>query len=119
AKSLITRFRCTRSFMARSTASARSTSSTEPTLWPHQLATWKFGSRVPCVLDTSDPGTGKTRAHIEIYRARKPRGRLRVVCPKTLIYSAWGEDINRFAPELSVSFATAEQRKQAFEMRTN
>lgn len=35
------------------------------------------------------------------------------------MYSAWGEDINRFAPELSVSFATADQRKEAFELQTD
>lgn len=35
------------------------------------------------------------------------------------MYSAWGEDINSFAPELSVSFATAEQRQEAFDLPTD
>lgn len=85
------------------------------------METLKFGASHPRVLDTSDPGIGKTRAHIEIYRARQKakRGRLLVVCPKTLMYSAWGDDLNKFAPELSVSFATAAQRNEAFEMETD
>ena len=73
----------------------------------------------PRSLDTSDPGTGKTRAHIENYAQRKGRKRLLVVCPKTLMTSAWGADIEKFAPHLTVSFANASNRLEAFKMKTD
>src|SRR5690606_26829250 len=78
-----------------------------------------FASR-PYGFDFSSPGTGKTRAHIEVYRNRpKTKGRCLVVCPKTLMFAAWGADIERFAPELTVSFATAEMREEALLMKTD
>ena len=69
--------------------------------------------------DFSDPGTGKTRSHAEIFRDRKGRKRMLVVCPKTLMFAAWGADIERFTPELTVSYATADQREAAFAMNTD
>lgn len=72
--------------------------------------------RVPHVLDASDPGTGKTRAHIEGFlHVRKLRkGACLIICPKSLMDPAWGQDIRRFAPQLSVSLAFAENREKAF-----
>lgn len=35
------------------------------------------------------------------------------------MYAAWGADIERFAPTLTVSFATAEQREDAFKLNTD
>lgn len=89
-------------------------------MWDHQVQTLEFRKNNKRVFDFSSPGTGKTRAHIEAYAARpKPKGRLLVLCPKTLMVSAWGKDIERFAPKLTVSYAYADQRAQAFEMRTD
>lgn len=105
--------------MARSSASSRATSSTGPTLWPHQQQTKSFFECRAGGFDLSDPGTGKTRAHIEVYRARKKRGRLLVLCPMTLMAAAWGMDFERFAPELTVSFAYAANREQAFALDTD
>lgn len=73
----------------------------------------------PRSLDTSDPGTGKTRGHVDNYAARKDRKRLLVICPKTLMTSAWGADIEKFAPHLTVSFAFAANRLEAFKMKTD
>lgn len=73
----------------------------------------------PRSLDTSDPGTGKTRGHIDNYARRSPRKRCLVVCPKTLMTSAWGADIEKFAPQLTVSFAFAANRLEAFKMKTD
>lgn len=76
-------------------------------LWPHQEATVaKFLDRGVC-YDLSDPGTGKTAAHITAFMRNPRRGRLLVICPKTLMRSAWAADINEFAPGLSYSFADA------------
>lgn len=46
-----------------------------------------------------DPGLGKTRTCLEVfrrYRRTEPDLRLFVVCPLSLVNSAWGEDIKRF-----------------------
>lgn len=46
-----------------------------------------------------DPGLGKTRTVLEVfghYRQTYPELRLLVVCPLSLVNSAWGEDIKRF-----------------------
>lgn len=46
-----------------------------------------------------DPGLGKTRTCLEIFnrlRQTDPGLRLLVVCPLSLVNSAWGEDITRF-----------------------
>ena len=46
-----------------------------------------------------DPGLGKTRTCLEIFnhlRQKEPGLRLLVVCPLSLVNSAWGEDIKRF-----------------------
>lgn len=54
-----------------------------------------------------DPGLGKTRTGLEIYRhykIAKPKLRLLVVCPLSLVNSAWGEDINKFTQFSYVPF---------------
>lgn len=89
-------------------------------MWAHQVETYHFDLKNERVLDFSSPGVGKTRAHVEAYAARpRPKGRLLVLCPKTLMVSAWGKDIERFAPTLTVSYAYAEQRVEAFDMQTD
>lgn len=88
--------------------------------WPHQVVTTKFLGTQPRAFDNSSPGVGKTRSQIEAYDQRpKPKKRLLVLCPKTLMVSAWGADIEKFAPRLTVSFAFAGQREEAFDMDTD
>lgn len=89
-------------------------------LWEHQRITLEFCMGHSRGLDTSDAGTGKTAAHLIRYSLReKPRGRMLVLCPKTLMVTAWGEDCEKFTPELTMSFAFADQREQAFQMDTD
>lgn len=91
-----------------------------PPLWNHQLETLKFLKTRKHAFDFSAPGTGKTRAHIEDYANRpKPKGRLLVVAPKTLMDVAWLEDIQKYAPQITVSLAYAENREAAFQMKTD
>ena len=89
-----------------------------PSLKPfaHQRESLKFFTPRPRVFDTSDPGTGKTPVEIwDFVRHRaKSGGPALVLCPKSLIYSAWGKDIAAFAPDLKVSMAYAENREAAF-----
>lgn len=93
---------------------SRSEKSSASKHWPHQLQSKKLFATIKRGLDFSDPGTGKTRVHIEVYAERPKRGRLLVVCPLSLMVPAWGADLHKFAPHLSVSYATADNREQAF-----
>lgn len=108
--------------MAQNQAKTRDVAvATIPPRWPHQEASFKFFSSTPFGLDFSDPGTGKTRVQIDVYNARpkKTRGRWLILCPKTLMVAAWVEDIEKYAPNLTVSTAFAEQREEAFQMDTD
>jgi SNF2 family DNA or RNA helicase len=90
-----------------------------PPRWKHQEESLEFLSHTPRAFDNSDPGTGKTRVQIEHYVSRANRKRWLVLCPKTLMQSAWAEDIERFGPRLSVSLAYADRRDEAFRAGTD
>lgn len=81
-------------------------------LWPHQAQSLALYKATPFVFDTSDAGTGKTRAAIEAFRQLGERAL--VIAPKALLEPAWEADINRFAPELKTSVAYATNREAAF-----
>lgn len=85
--------------------------------WPHQEATRAFGAESPLIFDMSDPGTGKTTGHLLILNdaySRGENGRTLVVCPKTLMRSAWGNEIDAYFPGLSYAIADAAHREEAF-----
>lgn len=88
-----------------------------PELWPHQRQTVDFAVASNVVYDTSDPGTGKTRAHLEAFARHFDLSLSRkalVVCPKTLMRPAWGNDASAYIPLFGISFAYAENRERAF-----
>jgi len=69
-------------------------------LFDHQRTAVEFAIRNDgkCAL-FHEPGLGKTRTCLEIYKYYKVHDRnlkLLVVCPLSLINSAWGEDISKF-----------------------
>lgn len=68
------------------------------------------------VLDASDPGTGKTRVQIELFRMRRLRGggKALVIAPKSLMRSAWQDDFMKFAPDMRTVVCPAEKREQMF-----
>lgn len=82
-------------------------------LFKHQESSIEFGLNKPCLFDTSDPGTGKTRVYIEL--AQKNSGKTLVICPKSLMRPAWEADIRKFAPHLRTSVAQANNRQAAFD----
>jgi SNF2 family DNA or RNA helicase len=88
-------------------------------LWQHQQESYKFAIRRERVFDTSDPGTGKTRVHLEVWKKRFSRGRtgkLLIIAPKSLLESAWGEDIKKFLPwNTTYVIAKATNRAKAFD----
>lgn len=87
-----------------------------PALLKHQNLSVKFIDKQPRVFDMSDAGTGKTPVHITAFakRRRKGGGCALIFCPKSLIKSAWGNDFKKFAPDIKVSLAYAENREEAF-----
>lgn len=88
-------------------------------LFQHQKNDIEFILKQPNILNFSDAGTGKTRTAIEVIRARKHEGRTLVLCPKSIMYPAWGSDLKKFAPELTYSLAYALNRLDAFKLPTN
>ena len=86
-------------------------------LMKHQLEDVKWMERRPRILDFSDAGTGKTGKHIVDFaqrRRKKKVGRMLVLAPKSLLKAAWGDDFKKFAPDMKVSIAWAENREEAF-----
>lgn len=84
--------------------------------YAHQLASLKHNNTTPIVFDTSDAGTGKTYVRIARFaKRRKARGGcLLVICPRSTMRSVWAADIKKFAPELTISVADADNREKAF-----
>lgn len=91
-------------------------------LWPHQQQTRDLALSTNWVYDTSDPGTGKTNAHLAAFdehRTNQKHGKALVVCPKSLMSAAWGNEIRRFYPHLTYSCAYAENREEAFDINAD
>lgn len=84
-------------------------------LYAHQEQIADFCARHPRVLNTSDPGTGKTIASLEAYK-RSIKGRLLVVAPLSILTPSWGQDINNYLPGFTYAIAhgNEKKRKQAF-----
>lgn len=83
----------------------------------HQEVSLKHDETHPEVFDMSDPGTGKTFVRIMGYatrRAKRKAGKLLVLAPRSLLRAAWAADFRKFAPELKVVVASADNREKAF-----
>lgn len=87
-----------------------------PTLFAHQKVSVQRLSKQPAVFDTSDAGTGKTPVQILDFATRRRKGGkcLLVLATKSLLTSAWEADFRKFAPDMKVSVAFAENRLKAF-----
>ena len=79
----------------------------------HQTVTTQFIIDNPRVLITSDPGTGKTRSVIDAY-AQNKTGKMLVLAPLSILGASWGDDIEKFAPDLTYSIAYSSNRAKAF-----
>ena len=82
----------------------------------HQNVSIRHNDLHPVVFDCSDPGTGKTFVRIAGFAKRRKSGGgcLLVLAPRSLLRSVWANDIQKFAPHLSVSIADAANRVDAF-----
>lgn len=88
-----------------------------PPLFKDQKKSLKLLAVEPRVFDMSEPGTGKTRVHAEDFaRKRADGGKCGLVLgPKSILQSAWGDDIEKYVGHLKYNIAYAENRKEAFE----
>lgn len=87
-----------------------------PPFYKHQVKDIQFCLDNERVLDTSDPGCGKTRVQVEAIRLRRKKrnSKTLILCPKSLLRSAWENDFRKFAREIRTSVAPASKREAAF-----
>jgi len=88
-----------------------------PPLYEQQEQTADFYDETNIIFDMSDPGTGKTRGHLEPFVRRLKAGRKRkmiVFAPKSILQPAWGNDIDKFYPGVRYQIANAANRERAF-----
>lgn len=81
--------------------------------YTHQQSIVDFCLHAPRVCNWSDPGTGKTRAHIDAFAERPQRKRALVFAPLSILEPAWGNDIKKYRPGLTYAVADAKHRKAA------
>lgn len=77
--------------------------------WLRTLEAWQFGG-----ILADDMGLGKTLQVIAVLLAAKQEGRSEtslVVAPASLLFN-WGEEFERFAPELAISLITGTQEER-------
>lgn len=82
--------------------------------WLRMLEEYRMGG-----ILADDMGLGKTLQVIAVILAAKREGRKGsslVVTPASLVYN-WGEELNRFAPELSCCFITGNQEERAEKLK--
>jgi len=86
------------------------------TAFKHQTKTLDRFRTIPQGLDLSDAGTGKTRVQIDLFAERYAvSGKCALILgPKSLLETAWDDDITKFAPHLETSIAYASNRETAF-----
>ena len=80
----------------------------------HQTTTTEFILTNTKCLITSDPGTGKTRSVLDAFDQLSTEGSLLVLAPLSILQASWGDDIQKFTPNLSYSVAYARNRTAAF-----
>lgn len=78
------------------------------TAYKHQAKMAEYGDNNELVLNTSDPGTGKTLGTLMAYQKRIARGsagRCLVIAPLSILRASWADDIERFT-NLTYAIAT-------------
>lgn len=78
--------------------------------------------KTPRAFITSDPGAGKTRSVLDAIERRKAQGkggRTLVFAPLSILQSSWGDDCEKFTPDLTYSIAYAKNRAKAVDTDTD
>jgi len=74
------------------------------TLFAHQETSFAFGLTRGSFADFSEVGTGKTAVQIALIKYRFEKNlidRVLIVCPKSIMYKAWVDDIKKFTTGIS------------------
>lgn len=85
-----------------------------PSAFKHQDWSITFQSKTDISFDASDPGTGKTYVQIvDFAKRRRKKGKKAIVfAPKSLLEVAWQADFRKFAPDMYVVCAFANNREK-------
>lgn len=83
-------------------------------LYDHQKQTYRKTIVNPAIFNTSDPGTGKTIAHLMAYKNRPKRKKCLVLAPLSILVSAWQDDCLKATSDLKTVVALSRNREQAF-----
>lgn len=86
-----------------------------PARFAHQQRTLEHCLDHDRVCDWSDPGTGKTRGHLDFCHEKAGQGKALVLAPLSLLDCAWANDARKFSPWQRVSLAYAANREKAFQ----
>ena len=78
----------------------------------HQVDTTNHILSNPRCLITNDAGTGKTRSVLDSFAKRK-KGRMLVLAPLSILQASWGDDIDKFQPNLTYAIGTSSKREKA------
>ena len=84
-----------------------------PPLFQHQRHSIAFYHQHAHVLNHSEPGSSKTRPWLEFMREYRNSGggAALVIAPRTIMESVWRQQASLYTPELRVSVASAENRR--------
>ena len=85
-----------------------------PPRFKHQEETVIRLKDAPILLDSSDPGTGKTRSQLDAFANSTGEKAGLVIAPKNLLQAAWEQDCKEFTPHIRTSIAYAKNREKAF-----
>ena len=83
----------------------------------HQQSTIDFYHANPCVFNTSDAGTGKTRCFLDYfaeYLDEHPGSKALVLGPLSILEAAWAGDLREWQPKLTFAIAYNNNREKAF-----
>jgi len=83
-------------------------------LFKHQQESHKLLKKTPIFFDMSEPGTGKTGVEIVAFDARNTGKSALVIATKSILETAWQDDIVKFAPHRTSIVAYATNREKAF-----
>jgi SNF2 family DNA or RNA helicase len=84
--------------------------------YTHQLACFLFGVKYPGYLFFLGMGGGKTKLTLDLFRWRRARGeakRALVLVPYSVNVDAWGEEIEKHAPDLRMGLANKQAQCRA------
>lgn len=84
-------------------------------LFAHQERNVQFLLENHCVCNFGEPGTGKTITYLAYLKRDPDFKRALILCTKSIMQAAWGNDIEKFCPDMTYALATAENRKTAFD----